>query len=228
MIFFTSTVSHVPGIPVYVYVPNALSFAYRPPFLFRPREFSCVSRMRDAQWARLYTARRSGPRSVPVSARSGRSKSRELACNYGIAFSPARASQDNGKPTFQLCYSNEPHGNNTRFKLSPFLQPRTLRMRVCCVCYVSAGLCICALKPHTSARFFSVFVFLLCLLLLYHVCITPSLKLSSSLLCGSHGTTAVSRTWSSPVCDGHGRSICLCACACHKHRISREVQKHAA
>ena len=29
------------------------------------------------------------------------------------------------------------------------------------------------------------------LLLLYHVCITPSLRLSSSLLCGSHCATAV-------------------------------------
>ena len=67
---------------------------------------------------------------------------------------------------------------------------RTLLMRVCCVfCVcVRAGLCICVLEPHISA-----FVFLLCLLLLllYHVCITPSLKLASSLLCGSHGTTAV-------------------------------------
>ena len=55
---------------------------------------------------------------------------------------------------------------------------------VACVC-VFTGLCICVLEPHVSA-------FLLCLLLLYHVaCVAPSLKLASSLLRGSHGTTAV-------------------------------------
>ena len=54
----------------------------------------------------------------------------------------------------------------------------------------------------------------LALLLLYHVCTTPSLKLPSSLLCGSHGTTAVAHR-ALPFCDGHGRCICVfvpCSC----------------
>ena len=43
------------------------------------------------------------------------------------------------------------------------------------------------------------------MLLPYHVCITPSLKLLSSLLCGRHGTTAVAQH----VCVGH---YLLCVC----------------
>ena len=79
----------------------------------------------------------------------------------------------------------------------------TLHMRVLCsVCaMIRVRLCRCVqvcvlvhLKPHIQLR-----VFLLCLLLLllplqlllpYHVVwITPFVKLSSPLLCGSHGTT---------------------------------------
>ena len=65
------------------------------------------------------------------------------------------------------------------------------------VCYdtracvqVREGLCSGVLEPHVPS-YFLFFVCSLCLLLLlpYHaVCITPSLKLSSSLLRGSHGT----------------------------------------
>ena len=46
--------------------------------------------------------------------------------------------------------------------------------------------------PHIGVCLFS----LLCLLLLPYlvVCITPCLTLSSSLLCGSHGTTAVAHS----------------------------------
>ena len=52
------------------------------------------------------------------------------------------------------------------------------------------------------------------LTLLFHTCITPSPELSSSLLCGSHGTTAVAHQ-ALPFCDGHGRCIRVCACASH-------------
>ena len=104
---------------------------------------------------------------------------------------------------------------------------RTLLMRVCCVCYVcvcvcGGGLCLCVLEPHIFA-----FYFVLCFLLLYHVCVTPSLKLSSSLLCGSYGTTAVAHQALSFVAATDGASVR--ACACHvsyrnEHIISREVQ----
>ena len=46
----------------------------------------------------------------------------------------------------------------------------------------------------------------------YHVCFTPGLELSSSLLGGCHGTTAVAHQARLLSCDGHGRCICVCAC----------------
>ena len=51
------------------------------------------------------------------------------------------------------------------------------------------------LEPHISAFC----LFLLSLLLPYLVCITPSPKLSSSLLCGSHGATAVAQQVCGPL-----------------------------
>ena len=47
------------------------------------------------------------------------------------------------------------------------------------------------------------------LLQLYHVCITPSLKLSSSLLCGSHGTNAVAHQALPFVTATDGASVCV-------------------
>ena len=63
--------------------------------------------------------------------------------------------------------------------------------RVCRCAWVCGFFLVCAGTPLFS--FFFCFVYSACLLLLlpYHVCITPCLKLSSSLRCGSHGTTAV-------------------------------------
>ena len=91
-----------------------------------------------------------------------------------------------------------------------------------CACVWGGGLCLCVLEPHIFA-----FYFVLCFLLLYHVCVTPSLKLSSSLLCGSYGTTAVAHQALSFVAATDGASVR--ACACHvsyrnEHIISREVQ----
>ena len=72
------------------------------------------------------------------------------------------------------------------------------------------------------------------LLLLYHVCITPSLKLSSSQLGGSHGTTAVAPSSSSS--GGYLFTVHLCVriCVCamftvdlgkkNERIISREAQ----
>ena len=51
------------------------------------------------------------------------------------------------------------------------------------------------------------------LLLLYHVRITPSLKLSSCLLCGSHGTTAVVHQALPLVTATDGASVCVRVCA---------------
>ena len=88
-----------------------------------------------------------------------------------------------------------------------------MHVRVCrCV-----RLRICVLEPHIYL-FHNFFVFSASLLLLpYHVvCITPCLKLSSSLLCDSHGTTAVAQY----VCVDHSyafvgmiyaRVSCVCA-----------------
>ena len=149
----------------------------------------------------------------------------------------------------------EPHGSNTRFRLSPLLQPRTLLrvcgpllyvcghclavccacatcacVRVCCVCAtcacalrvrvcVCAGLCVCVLERHISG-----FSFLFCMLLLYYVRIAPFLKLSSSLLCGGHGTTAVAHR-ALPFCGGFGRRICVYVCLpCFTHTIKRDAR----
>ena len=54
----------------------------------------------------------------------------------------------------------------------------------------------------------------LLLLLLYRVCITPSLKLSSSLLCGSQGTTAVTHQALPAVTATDGASVCACVPCC--------------
>ena len=97
------------------------------------------SRLRGTQGTRLYTTMQVW---VPAGLRgacSGSSKSRNLANSHGIAFRPARASQDNGEPVFQLDCSTEQRQNNTRFDLSPFLQRRTLL----CVC--GHCLCVCVL-----------------------------------------------------------------------------------
>ena len=65
-----------------------------------------------------------------------------LASNHGVAFRRARAEQDNRKPKYQPFCSPSYVRQNTRFKISPFLQRRTL-LCVCgpvlCVC----GHCVC-------------------------------------------------------------------------------------
>ena len=48
------------------------------------------------------------------------------------------------------------------------------------------------------------------LLLVYHVYITPSPNLSSSLLCGSHGTTALAHEALPFVTATDGASVCAC------------------
>ena len=121
------------------------------------------SRLRDTQGARLYTMAQVWIPGGLRGACSGRSKSRNLASNRGVAFREARAEQDNGKPTCQLFCSDKPRQNNTRFKLSPFLQRRT-QLCVCghcdaygcCVCATCVRvyrprLRICVRKPHISA-----------------------------------------------------------------------------
>ena len=66
------------------------------------------------------------------------------------------------------------------------------------------------------------------LLLLHDVFITPSLKLSSSLLCGRHCTTAVAHR-NLRFVTADGASMCACAMFCvdlgtrNEHKISREV-----
>ena len=88
-------------------------------------------------------------------------------------------------------------------------------MRVC------GSVHLCAETPH-----FSLFIFLF-RLLRYHVCVTPSFKLSSSRLCGSHATTAVAHHARPFLTATGGASVR--ACACHvpysnRHIILREVQ----
>ena len=91
---------------------------------------------------------------------------------------------------------------------------------VLCMCYVCMRVCgphlrICVLESHMSVFLF--FFVLLCLLFAVaaaavHVCITPSLKLSSSLLLWQPRYNS-SRTSKSSFCDGRGRCISLRVCA---------------
>ena len=63
------------------------------------------------------------------------------------------------------------------------------------MCIGARGCGICVLEPHISAFGY---------LLPYHVCITPSLKLSSSRLRGRHGTTAAAQQ----VCVDMAMRVC--------------------
>ena len=122
------------------------------------------------------------------------------------------------KPHFSCFCATDPHGNNTRFKLSPFLQTRTLLCGCghclcgCAVCaiYTCACVRICACvcwKPTFQLYSFS----LLCLLLLYHVCITPSLKpLNSTVYTLWQPRYNSSRTSSSSLVTAtDGASVCV-------------------
>ena len=93
----------------------------------------------------------------------------------------------------------------------------TLHIRVCsvyAVICVRVSRCerICVLawwKPTFQLLVFSLLAVAALLLLLPNngVCITPSLKLSSSVLCGSHGTSAVTQQ----VCVDHYEHLrCVC------------------
>ena len=81
---------------------------------------------------------------------------------------------------------------------------------VLCISYVCAGL-VCVYvwwDPTIQLLVFCCSAACCCCSCTYHVCITPSLTLSSSLL--SAQPRYNSRASSSPFCDGHGRCISLC------------------
>ena len=59
-------------------------------------------RLRGTQGGRLYTTAQVWIQAGLRGACSGRSKSRNLGSNHGVAFRGARAERDNGKPTYQL------------------------------------------------------------------------------------------------------------------------------
>ena len=80
-----------------VYLPNALFLGVGPLLSWGRGSFLELSAAGHAE-ARVCTRRKIWAR--PGSgACSGRSKSRDLASNRGVAFARVRASQDNGKPT---------------------------------------------------------------------------------------------------------------------------------
>ena len=67
--------------------------------------FFARSRLQGTQGARLYTKAQAWVPGGLRGARSGRSKSQNLASIHGVTFCGAKAEQDNGKPTCQLFYS---------------------------------------------------------------------------------------------------------------------------
>ena len=130
---------------------------------------STRSRMRGTRMGCVYTRRKFAPQPGSCGACSGRSKSRDLASNHGIAFCRIRATQDDGNPTFQRiflhCSKTGSHAV-TCFNLSPFFQPVTLTtMRVwkfVCLCVlgvllyvrerVCVGLRVCVTLPSNCYR----------------------------------------------------------------------------
>ena len=70
-----------------------------------PMDLLSRSRLQSTAWARLYSTAQVW---VPDGLRGacfGRSKSRNLASNHGVAFRGDRAEHDNRKPTCQLFFS---------------------------------------------------------------------------------------------------------------------------
>ena len=88
------------------------------------------SRLRGTQEARLYTTVQVWVQIGLRGACSGRSKSRNLASTQGIAFRPARASQDNGNPIFRLDASTEQLPNKRSLGAFPVLTATDTNMRV--------------------------------------------------------------------------------------------------
>ena len=71
---------------------------------FSPAPVGLLSRyrLRRTQGAHLYTTAQVWVPGVLLGAGSGRSKSRNMESNHGVAFREARAEQDKGKPACQL------------------------------------------------------------------------------------------------------------------------------
>ena len=175
------------------------------------------SRLRGTHGACLYTT---VPVWVPVGLRgacSGRSKSRNLASNHGVAFRGARAEHDNGKPTCQLFCATAVQAFyfvaatvqqqlHIKYVWTSTMRVGILHMRVCAVCdMIRVRVCRCV-RVCVSVCWnptFQLCVFFLMLLLPYHVvCITPSLssqalyfaatvQQQSHSKCGPHALTCV-------------------------------------
>ena len=97
---------------------------------------------------------------------------------------------------------------------------------------------ICMFIPRRCLHFLQFNIFAR-LPLLYHVCITPSLKLSSNILRGSHGTSAVAHQALPFVAATGGASVCVPVGAMflvmflvdlgnrNEHTFSREIAQGA-
>ena len=83
---------------------------------------------------------------------------------------------------------------------------------------------LCARSPQF--QLFDAFCSACCCWCMYHVGIMPSVKLSSSLLCGGHGTTAVEHQafLRSRTVYQFARARASYVCYDNEHIISREVQ----
>ena len=94
----------------------------------------------------------------------------------------------------------------------------TLRMRMCAVYVLRVDVCACVrvcafVCWHPTFQLFDFFCSGCCCCCTYHVvCITPAVKFSSSLSCGSHGTTAVAHQVLPVVTATDGASSCACVC----------------
>ena len=122
-----------------------------------PVDLFSRSRLQSTHGARLCTTAQVWVQGRLRGACSGRSKSRNLASNHGVALRGPEPSKTMENPHVGHCCIAQQHGNNNRFKLSSVLQLQT-RLQYACVdhCYTCVVMmyacmrCVCA--PCTCAR----------------------------------------------------------------------------
>ena len=184
---------------------NVCVFGHLPVFFPAPVGLFSRSQLWGTQGGHLYTTTQVlGPGRAPWRV-LWRSKSRNLARNHGVAFRGARAEQDDGKRTCQLFVCSTvvkalylaamvQEQSHVKFVWTTAMRVWTLHTRVFCVLWY---VCVCVGAcgfVYWCAGTFSLLLFALsacccCCRIMPSVSHRPS----RSLVCGSHGTTAVAQ-----------------------------------
>ena len=146
----------VPGIYVPgTYIYQRIFFGTFACFSQAPRGSFSRSRLWGTQGGRLYNTAQVWVPGGLRGERFGRSTSRNLASNRGVAFREARAEQDNGKPTYQLLCSSVVKGSNAVTTIaSSFPRSYSYRHYYACVVMMYACMC-CVCAPCTCVCVFT-------------------------------------------------------------------------